>query len=360
MPRSSPGQRFLVGTACVVIIVAGLKAAESVLVPLVFAAFLAQLTAPFVIWARSHRIPVWASVTVVAFGVVGVLSLFAGVVVTSMTSFVAGWPTYAFRLDATLWHVSRWLGAHGIAVDWTAASDALEPSTLVGMVSSTLAGLAGLLGDTTVVVLVLVFILLEVADFPDRLRRALSSPDADLSVFSRISTEVRRYLVLKTYVSLGIAAAVYLLLVLLKIDFAELLTLVAFLFNFIPNVGALIAGVPTVILAVLQYDPAVGAVVAIGYFAIHMVIGNIIEPLVQGNRFSISVLVVVLSLVVWGYVWGVAGMLLSLPLTMAIKIALEQLDDYRWIAALMDPPPRQPLLRLSLRPPPRPGGPPAS
>jgi AI-2 transport protein TqsA len=352
-PRQSPP--ILVSAACLVIIVAGLKAAQTVLVPLVFAAFLAQLTAPFVIWAGRYRIPVWASVSAVAVALVSVLSLFAGVVVTSLTSFVAGWPTYAIRLDATLWHVRKWLSGHGIWVDWSVVSDALEPSVVVGFVSSMLTRFAGLVGDTTVVLLVLVFILLEVADFPARVRRAWASPDADLSAFERISTEVRRYLILKTYVSIGIGVTVYLLLAALKVDFAELLGLVAFLFNFVPNVGAFIAAVPTVGLALLQHDLGVGVAVAVGYTAIHAVIGNVVEPMLQGNRFGISVLVVILSLVVWGYVWGVAGMLLSLPLTMAIKIALEQTPDYQWLAALMDPPPRRPLLGLSLRPPPSSG-----
>ncbi|MBN2195069.1 MAG: AI-2E family transporter [Polyangiaceae bacterium] len=354
---ASSGRRphhVLVNVACLVIVIAGLKVAQAVLVPLVLAAFLALLTAPFVVWARSFRVPLWTSVTAVAVGVMGVLSFFAGVVVTSMTSFVAGWPAYAVRLDAFAWRVSKWLDAHGIHLNRNAVSDALEPSALVGVASTTLSGIAGLLGDTTVVVLVLVFILLEVTDFPSRLRRAWSNPQADLSAFERISTEVRRYIVLKTYVSLAIGVAVYVLLAVLEVDFAELLALIAFLFNFIPNIGAFVAAVPTVALALLQYDIGTAALVAGGIFAIHMVIGNIIEPQLQGNRFGISVLVVVVSLVVWGYVWGVAGMILSLPLTMAMKIAFEQIEEYRWIAALMDPPPVSPLLRISLRPPPTP------
>lgn len=354
MSRAASHPGFLVGTACVVIVVAGLKAAEPVLVPLLVAAFLAQLTAPFVLWARRFRIPIWASTTVVACAVVGVLSAFAGVIGSSVTSFVSGWPDYAIRLDATAWRVTRWLAHHGIVVDRGAISDLLEPSALVALASSTLARFASLLGDTTVVVLVLVFILLEVADFPSRVRRALGSPATDLSAFEQISTDVRRYLVLKTYVSLAVGLVIYLMLAFLEVDFAELLALLGFLLNFIPNVGAFVAAIPTVGVALLQYDVGVASIVAAGYIAIHVVIGNIIEPQLQGNRFGISVLAVVLSLVIWGWIWGVAGMLLSLPLTMAIKIALEHSPEHRWLAILMDPPPRESLLRLSLRPPPPP------
>jgi len=116
--------------------------------------------------------------------------------------------------------------------------------------------------------------------------------------------------------------------------------LLAFALNFIPNIGSILAAVPAVLLAMIQHGPASALIVAGGYVAINMVVGNLIEPRVTGQGLGLSTLVVFLSLVFWGWVLGVMGMFLSVPLTMTVKIALESHPDSRWVAALLDSSPR--------------------
>ncbi|MCP4662366.1 MAG: AI-2E family transporter, partial [bacterium] len=111
--------------------------------------------------------------------------------------------------------------------------------------------------------------------------------------------------------------------------------LTAFICNYIPNVGSILAAVPPVLLAALDMGPAPAVLVAFGYLVINTGVGNFLEPHLMGRQFGISTLVVVLSLIFWGWVWGPVGMLLSLPLTMVLKITLENTEDFRWLAQLM-------------------------
>ena len=106
--------------------------------------------------------------------------------------------------------------------------------------------------------------------------------------------------------------------------------------NFIPTLGSLIAAVPAVLLAVVQFGPGRALIVAIGYIVVNLTFGTFLEPHLMGRRLGLSMLVVFLSLVFWGGVWGPVGMLLSVPLTMILKILLENSEEFRWLATLLD------------------------
>ena len=121
----------------------------------------------------------------------------------------------------------------------------------------------------------------------------------------------------------------------LGLGFPLLWGLVAFIFNYIPNLGSILAAIPPVLLALVQFGPARAAVVAVGYLVINIGLANFLEPYLMGRRLGLSTLVVFLSLVFWGWVWGPVGMLLSVPLTVIVKIALENTKDFRWVAIML-------------------------
>jgi predicted PurR-regulated permease PerM len=113
--------------------------------------------------------------------------------------------------------------------------------------------------------------------------------------------------------------------------------LVAFLFNFVPNIGSIIAAVPALLLALVQLGPGPALAAGAGYLVVNIVMGNVVEPRFMGRGVGLSTLVVFLSLVFWGWVLGPVGMLLSVPLTMVVKLALEANPETRWIAVLIGP-----------------------
>ena len=179
------------------------------------------------------------------------------------------------------------------------------------------------------------FILSEAAGFPCKLRAIQGNQSLALEKYGEIARGVNRYLGIKTLTSLLTGATVALALSLQGLDYAIMWGVVAFFFNFIPNIGSIIAAIPAVLLSLVQLGGGAALVTGGIYFFVNIVIGSIIAPRVMGKGVGLSVLVVFLSLAFWGWVLGPVGMLLSVPLTMAVRIALEGTDNTRWLAILL-------------------------
>jgi predicted PurR-regulated permease PerM len=146
---------------------------------------------------------------------------------------------------------------------------------------------------------------------------------------------VKRYMSIKAMVSLITGVIVYVALKIIGVDYPLLWSLLAFLLNFVPNIGSIIAAVPPVILALVQLGSLSALMVALVYVAINMIVGNWIEPRYMGKGLGLSTLIVFMSLVFWGWILGPVGMFLSVPLTMLLKIAFETSEDTLWISILM-------------------------
>jgi AI-2 transport protein TqsA len=192
------------------------------------------------------------------------------------------------------------------------------------------------LSNTFVVMLTMVLILMEGNTVPGKLRALSRDPEADISFFRQIARQVQSYLFIKTVLSIITGVLVGVSAALLGVDFALLWGLLAFLLNYIPNIGAILAAIPAMILALIQHG--IGTSLGLGACCtlVHMVIGNVLEPMWMGRKLGLSTTVVFLSLAVWYEIWGPVGMLLSVPLTMVIKIMLEHSKEGAFIAALLD------------------------
>ena len=153
--------------------------------------------------------------------------------------------------------------------------------------------------------------------------------------------EVQAYLWIKFQISLVRGICVGLMCWGATLDFPLLLGFLAFVFAFVPTIGSILAAVPGIAIALILHGEGTAALIFAGYIAIDLFFGNLLEPNIMGRRMGLSTLVVVLSLLFWGWVWGPVGALLSVPLTMVLKIALENVPDLRWIAVLLDQVPPQ-------------------
>lgn len=193
----------------------------------------------------------------------------------------------------------------------------------------------GMLSQGFLILLVVIFILFEAMVLPSKVR---ALPGMDETQWTRLQTivdNIRRYMAIKTLVSLLTGVLVALMLWILGIPFALLLGLLAFMLNFVPNVGSIIAAIPAVLLAVVDAGLGTAVGIAIGYVAINIGVGNGLEPRVMGRGLGLSPLIILLSLIFWGWVLGPVGMLLSVPLTMTGKIILEADPSTQWLALLM-------------------------
>lgn len=330
--------RALSTAASLVIVLAGLKAAEELLVPLVFAVFLAVLTAPAVIWLEQKKSPPWLAVSCVLLLLLAVFVGLGTILGGSVNAFVAAVPRYQLKLNELLERYTSTLEAFGYTVSQESLQQMLNPAAFMTLVGDLMSQLASLLSNTALIVLTMVFILLEVATLPRKLRRALGDPFADLSRYAGLVQELKRYVVIKTYLSAVTGVLIGGFLTVLRVDFALLWALVVFLLNYIPNIGSIIAAIPPVLLALVQFGLGTAVATTIGFVVVNAVIGNLLEPRLLGRKLGLSTLVVFLSLVFWGWLWGPMGMLLSVPLTMLVKILLESSAQFMPVAVLMGPP----------------------
>ncbi len=332
----SPSTSLII-IAALFIIAAGLKSAQDLMVPFLLSAFIAIIAATPLFWLRDRGVSSRLALPLVITGMVTVLILLGGLLASSTSAFAAKLPFYQERLlllQADLLDLLRQLN---IPLDLTSLVSNLSPASALTVAGSTLARVGTVLSDSLLITLTVIFILAEANSFPTKLKRVLRNPERDLPLFSRFTTNMNRYIAIKTSVSIATGAIVTGILWLLNVDFPLLWGLLALLLNFIPTIGSIIAAVPPVMLAVVQAGPATAGAVAASFFLINMVMGNVVEPRYMGKGLGLSTLVVFLSLVLWGWLLGPIGMLLSVPLTMTAKIALEANPQTSWIAYLLGP-----------------------
>jgi AI-2 transport protein TqsA len=304
--------RALMAAAAFVVIVAGLRAGATLLVPLVFAAFLALVSYPMVTWLERRRVPTWAAVSLTLLALLSAL-LGPGLVVHgAAVRFVAAAPAYQAGLRAMTAEWFDWLKAQG--VDTSQITEILNWTAVLDLAGGLFTNVAYLLSNALIVLFIVTFILMEAAGFPAQLSEAFQIDRRTLERFNRVTGEVQRYLRMKTVVSLATGLLVGLWTAALGVDFAVLWGLLAFLLNYIPNFGSILASLPPVLLALTQAGLAGAGILAVGLLGINVAFGYVVEPYLTGRELRISPLVVMLSLVFWGWVWGPVGMVVAVPI----------------------------------------------
>ncbi len=333
---------LLFDLAAFVIVVAGMKAAEAVIVPFLLAAFIAIIAGTPVFWLTRLRVPTMAAIVLVLGGLVGLFVGVGAVVGQSIEQFLAQLPVYSERATALTAQVAEFAGRFGVPVDVERISNFIDPGQVMNLVGSVLRGFGGVLSNGFLILFTVIFILLEASSFPKKLQVTLADPASSIPHFQRFTSNVNRYMGIKTTISLATGTIISIWLTILDVDFPLLWGMLAFLLNYVPNIGSIIAAVPAVLLAIVQLGPTHALLVLAGFVSVNVFMGNVIEPRFMGRGLGLSTLVVWLSLVFWGWALGPVGMLLSVPLTMTVKIALEASPRTHWMAVLLGPEMNQP------------------
>ncbi len=329
--RNSP----LINLAAFVIVVAGMKAASPLVVPFLLAVFLAIICAPPLFWMQQKGIPEYAGMLLLIVVIVGVWISLVSLIGSSINDFTRNVPAYQERMLEQTSGWWRWLSEKGITLDRSILTETFNPGKLLAMAANTLDGLGSMLTNTFVIFLTFFFILSEAAGFPCKMRAIQGEQSLALRKYGEIAAGVNRYLGIKTLTSLVTGLIIGSALSFQGLDYAIMWGVVAFMLNFIPNIGSIIAAIPAVLLALVQFGPGAALVTGSIFLAVNVIIGSIVEPKVMGKGVGLSVLVVFISLVFWGWVLGPVGMLLSVPLTMAVRIALDESASTRWLAILL-------------------------
>ena len=332
--KTSPIARFLVVAAAFVIVVSGLKMAGALLVPFLLAVFIAMIVSPLLGWLKDRGIPGGLAILLIVILILLVGLLLTAVIGSSVDNFREDIPVYSAKLTAMSEGVQQWLSLRGIVIDQQLWQSSFDPSVVMSFAGSTLASFGNVMTNAVMILLTVIFILAENMGFGEKLRLARGS-DVSQEWLNKFSESVHSYLAIKTAISLLTGLLIFIWLTILGVDYAVLWGLIAFLLNFVPTVGSFIAAVPAVLLAAVQLGIFPASLTLGGFVVVNLVMGNMVEPRWMGKGLNLSPLVVFVSLVLWGWVLGPVGMLLSIPLTIMIKIALENQDETRWIGVLL-------------------------
>ncbi len=330
----SVGLPWLITLAALVVVIAGMRAAEAIVVPFLLSVFIAVISAPALLWLEDRRVPRWLAMIIVLGVIIVAAAGLSMLIGSSIKDFSQAVPQYQQRLSDLLTHVNSRVSRYGIDLSGILL-DHLNPAAAMKLVADLLNGLGAVFGNVFLILLTVVFILFEASSVPHKLRAGLSNADESLDAFSVIAAKINRYLAIKTATSLATGAIVTIALAVIGVDYPLLWGVIAFLFNYIPNIGSIIAAVPAILLALIQLGGGEALVTAGVYVVANVLIGSVIEPRMMGRQVGLSTLVVFLSLVFWGWVFGPVGMFLSVPLTMTAKIAVENNPKMRWLAVLL-------------------------
>lgn len=337
-PPNSPALRALVAAASLVVVIAGLKAAGDVILPILFSVFLSIATLPALRWLQARGVPTLIGIPVVVVLVVAVLVGVSGIIAGTVRTFTADVGRYEQAFNGLVAQGAHLAESLGLEIQDGDLIGLLTPGSIMDLVGTTLQAVVGLLGRVLIVAVTLTFILFEASELEQKVRAAFGTDADPAGPFSDAGDRVQRYLLIKTLISAITGLLAGLLCRVLGLDFWVMWGLIAFLLNYIPSIGSIVAAIPPILLAVVQlgWDYAIG--VTVGYLAINITLGNFIEPRLMGQSLGLSPLVVFLSLIFWGWLWGPVGMLLCVPMTVMAKLVLETNDDTRWIAVFLGPP----------------------
>jgi AI-2 transport protein TqsA len=318
-----------------IIVVAGMKAANSILVPFFAAVFIAVICAPPMFWLQRKGVPKVLAIVIMVAAILFLGLLFGALIVPSLNDFLISIPGYQEQLSVQISALISLLRENGVNIPQNVVSETFNPGWVMSLAGGIFSALGSVLTNAFMILFAVVFILLEVADFPKKLRHVLKNPEVSLSAIEKFSRDAKRYLVIKTLISAVEGIVIWLWLLILGVDYPVLWGTLVFLMNYVPNIGSIIAALPAILLALIQLGVGSALLTALGFAVANIALGNLIEPRLMGKGLSLSTLIVFLSMVFWGWVLGPIGMILSVPMTSLVKIALENYEGTRGIAIML-------------------------
>lgn len=353
IPNGKNGLLVLVTLACAVIVIAGLQAARDILVPIVMASFLAVVSYPITQLLKTKcRFPHWLAVTVTViadFGFLTGIVFLLNYLASSVTTVFLG--KYNIMFQQKYGDLLAFLKKNGWDGEAQRIMEGLQEllsgQRIMAMTTSLMGQAASMVTVTTIILILMTFFMGEAPLFRRNLSKLAAAGDTGIGKFTNAIIGIQKYLIIKTFISLITGLFAWILCVMVGVDLPVFWAILAFILNFIPTFGSIIAALPPMLLALLMQGTSEMVVVGIGYLAMNIALGNFIEPMMLGRQFGIATCVVLLSVIFWGWIWGPIGMLLAVPISMLVKLALESSKDLRWLALLIDNPPgkkRIPLL----------------
>jgi AI-2 transport protein TqsA len=329
---------LIINLAAFIIVIAGVMYAKEIITPILLALFISIICAQPISWLEKKRIPRPIALIIVLLGMIVLFSGFALVIGGTISSFSGNLSKYEASLTTMSNDFIGSLNEQGLKIQSDQLANLIQPAKVLEYTASVLNTLVNMVGKTFLIFLIVIFILLEFGSFSIKAKAVRSQSNKSIPYFSTISQSIRHYLAIKTVLCLAVGVLIYFALLIIGVDYPLLWALIAGLMNYIPNIGSIIATIPTCLFALIQLGPGGAIWTLVASMVVHNILGNFLEPRIMGKGLGLSTLVVFLSLLFWGFVFGLVGMFLSVPFTMTVKIILEQNEKTKWIAILLGTP----------------------
>jgi AI-2 transport protein TqsA len=326
---------LLISVASVIVIIAGLRTAQPIIVPFILSIFIAMICAGPMFWLKSKKLSTATSIAIIILCVIGVGYSVGYLFGSSLKDFSNSLPQYQESFTKLSDETSALIAKLGITLPEGALLKYLNPGSVMNLVTNVLSELSGVLANAVLILMAVIFMLIEASSFPEKLRKTFGNSVKKNSGLSKFSDSIKRYMAIKTGISLLTGTFICIGLALLGVDYPLLWGVLAFLLNYVPTFGSFLASIPALLLALITGGPMLALFSGLVYVSANVLIENFIEPRILGKGLGLSALVVFLSLVFWGWVLGPVGMLLSVPLTITFKIALESSAETKKFAELL-------------------------
>lgn len=321
--------------AAIFIILAGIMASHTIVIPIILSLFISIIFTQPILWLETKKIPYSLALLIVLVSATLLFTVLGGVIGNSLGNFLQDVPKYEDTLRQTTLSIINRLNDMGANIDREQILKMVDPGKVLKFTAGAVGEIGNIMSDSFIIMFITIFMLLEVKTFMFKTELIEKMQGGSLQYMDKIGGSIRHYLSIKSAISLLTGILIWLWLTIIGVEYAILWGVIAFMLNFIPSIGSIIAAIPTMLLALVQLGPSGVVWTGIGYLAVNVLIGNVVEPRLMGRGLGLSTLVVFLSLIVWGYVLGTVGMFLSIPLTISIKIMLEQREETRWVALLL-------------------------
>ena len=321
--------------ASFVVIMAGVKMASEVVVILFLAIFISSILSFVLDTLKNRGVPKLFAYFLLLLILTFLFFVFSYVVNISLKDFISNFPSYEAKLRSLVLSSVDLAHSYGLEIDRAKIISMLDFNYFFGFTKNLIGGISLFLSKFLLVVIGVAFILSETKSFQTKLKVIFRNNIKQLEHFNLFSTNIQKYFIVKSFTSFLTGFIIAIMLIIFGVDYPILWGVIAMLFNFVPVVGSIIAAVPAVLLAFMSLDIVLVSWVIIFYLVINISISNILEPKLMGKELGLSPLVIFFSLIFWGYILGIVGMFLAVPITMTFKIAFDSNKNTKWIGILM-------------------------
>lgn len=326
---------FLFYLASFTVLMAGFKAASEIVIILLLSIFISSILSTFLSFLEQKHIPKIASYFIVSLVILSIVFLLVFMINTSLASFIQNLPVYEEKIKNLAVIFIEFIKEYGFVINKEEILKYLNFNSIFKFTTDLIGNIGVVFSKMLLVFIGVAFILSESKLFEKKLKLILKDDKDKIHSFHLFSSNLQKYFTVKTFTSFLTGFFIFIILLIFDIDYPILWAVIGFLFNFIPVVGSIVAAIPAVLLSLISGNIENTIWLIFIYAFINISISNIIEPKLMGKELGLSPMIIFFSLIFWGWILGIVGMFLAVPITMTLKIAFESNNNTKWLGIFM-------------------------